>query len=122
MKSSPNSGEEKGVIRMGFWKRLFSRKAKKGISPRLKGDFILFAVKCDKCGEEIRINVNRRSDIQSLYTEAGEKGTAYTLRKEILGRKCSNLINITVDFDRNYRILSRDVSGGKFISSEKEKG
>ena len=107
---------------MGFWDKLFSRKAKKRISPRLKGDFILFTLKCDKCGEEIKINVNRRTDIQSLYTEAGEKGAAYTLRKEILGRKCPNLINITVNFDRNYRILSRDVSGGKFISSEEETG
>lgn len=107
---------------MGFWKRLFSRKAKKRITPRLKGDFILFAVKCDKCGEEIRINVNRRTDIQSLYTEAGEKGAVYTLRKEILGRKCPNLINITVDFDRSYRILSRNISGGKFIPSEGETG
>jgi len=112
---------KKEVMRMGFWDKLFSRKAKKGISPRLKGDFILFAVKCDKCGEEIKINVNRRTDIQSLYTEAGEKGAAYTLRKEILGTKCPHLINIAVDFDRSYRILSRDVSGGKFISSEKQK-
>lgn len=106
---------------MGFWKRLFSKISKKRVSPRLKGDFIPFAVKCDKCGEEIRINVNRRTDIQSLYTEAGGKGAAYTLKKEILGRKCPNLINITVDFDRNYRILSRNISGGKFISSEEEK-
>lgn len=107
---------------MGFWKRLFSRKAKKRITPRLKGDFIPFVVKCDKCGEEIRINVNRRTDIQSLYAEAGEKGAVYTLRKEILGRKCPNLINITVDFDRSYRIMSRNISGGKFIPSEGETG
>jgi hypothetical protein len=113
---------KKGAMRMGFWDKLFSRKAKKGISPRLKGDFILFVVKCDKCGEEIRINVNRRTDVQSLYTEAGGKEAAYTLKKEILGRKCPNLINITVDFDRNYRILSRNISGGKFISSEEERG
>ncbi len=105
---------------MGFWDKIFAGGPKKAAGPRLKGDFILFAVKCDKCGEEIKINVNRRTDIQSLYTEAGEKGAAYTLRKEILGTKCSHLINITVDFDRSYRILSRDVSGGKFISSEKE--
>ena len=107
---------------MGFWSKLFSRKAKKRRFPRLKGDFIPFAVKCDKCGEEIRININRRTDIQSLYTEPGEKGAVYTLRKEILGRKCPNLINITVDFDRHYRILSRNISGGKFISPEEETG
>ncbi|MFQ6066169.1 MAG: hypothetical protein ACE5K3_02675 [bacterium] len=105
---------------MGFWKRLFFRKREKRITPRLKGDFISFAVKCDKCGEEIRINVNRRTDIQSLYTEPGEKGASYTLKKEILGRKCPNLINITVDFDRGYRVLSRNISGGKFISPEEQ--
>lgn len=107
---------------MSFWKRFFSKILKKRITPRLKGDFIPFIIKCDKCGEEIRINVNRRTDIQSLYTEAGEKGAVYTLRKEILGRKCPNLINITVDFDRSYRILSRNISGGKFIPSEGETG
>jgi len=105
---------------MGFWSKLFFGKEKKPISTRLKGDFIPFSVKCDKCGEEITIRINRRTDVQSLYTDPGEEGAAYNLKKEILGKKCSNLMNIEVDFDRNYKIISQKISGGKFITLQKK--
>jgi len=108
---------------MSFWSKLFGGKKKKGekkkrIPARTKGNLILFSVVCDKCGEEITIRVNRRTDMQSLYTEASEKEAFYTLKKEILGKKCSNLINIDVDFDRGYRIISQKISGGKFITPD----
>ncbi len=108
---------------MSFWSKLFGGEEKRGekkrrIPARIKGKFILFSVKCDKCGEEIAIRVNRQADVQSLYTEPGEKGACYTLKKEILGKKCSNLINIDVEFDRNYRIISQKISGGKFITPD----
>jgi len=98
---------------MGFWDKLFPEKERKVLSAR-RGNLIPFVVKCEKCGEEIKITVNRTTDLQSLYLESGEKGAAYRLKKEILGKNCPNLINITVDFDRNYGILSRDISGGEF--------
>ena len=99
---------------MGFWDKLFPKKEKGVPLARRGGDFIPIVVKCGKCGEEITIMVNRTTDLQSLYLEPGEKGAAYRLKKEILGKNCPNLINITVDFDRNYGILSRDISGGEF--------
>jgi len=37
-----------------------------------------------------------------------------------LGKKCPNLMKISVKFDENYRILSKKVSGAKFISLQKE--
>ena len=98
---------------MGFWDKLFPKKEKRAPSAR-RGDFIPFVVKCERCGEEIKITVNRTTDLQNLYLEPGEKGTAYRLKKEILGKNCPNLINITVDFGRNHGILSRDISGGEF--------
>ena len=72
-------------------------------------------MKCGKCGEEITIHVNRRTDIQNHYLEPGEEGAAYNLRKEILGKKCPNLIRIDVDFDKNYRVIRKDIEGGSFI-------
>lgn len=103
---------------MGFWDRLFAGKEKKSLSARPGRGFISFEVKCGKCGEEIKIMVNRTMDLQNLYLESGEKGAAYRLKKEILGKNCPNLINITIDFDRNYGILSRDISGGEFAGQE----
>jgi len=104
---------------MGFWSKLIS-KLKKGLVAEKEADFLSFNVKCDKCGEEVTIRVNKRTDLQSLYKESGEPGPAYTLAKEILGKKCPNLIRINVDFNRNHQILSQNISGGKFISSAKK--
>ncbi|MEE9192224.1 MAG: hypothetical protein V3U04_06390 [Candidatus Aerophobetes bacterium] len=103
---------------MGFWDSLFAKKEKKSVSARAGRGFISFEVKCGKCGEEIKIMVRRTMDLQNLYLESGEKGAAYRLKKEILGKNCPNLINITVDFDRSYAILSRDISGGEFAGQE----
>jgi len=99
---------------LGFFDKI-SAKLKEVAEKRRQADFIPFKVKCERCGEEILINVNRRTDLQNLYLEQGEKGVAYNLKKEILGKKCPNLIRIDVDFDRNYRILNKGISGGNFV-------
>jgi len=93
----------------------FSSWLKQTSQARREADFIPFKVKCEKCGEEITIKVNRRTDLQNLYLESGEQGAAFNLKKEILGKKCSNLIRIDVDFDRNYRIIAKEISGGSFL-------
>ncbi len=100
---------------MGFWEKLLSNKGKPARPTRVRGAMISFQVRCDKCKEEINLMVNRSTDLQSLYLDPGETGAAYKISKEILGNNCPNLINITVEMDRNYRILSRDISGGKFV-------
>jgi len=102
---------------MGLFGRLFSReKQKKPKKPKIERNLIPFYVKCDKCGEKITIRVNRLTDLQNLYLEQGEQGAAYNLKKEILGKKCPHLIRIDVNFDRAHRIISQEISGGKFIS------
>ncbi len=99
---------------MGFFDKM-SAKMKQAAEKRREADFISFRIHCVKCGEEVIIHVNRRNDLQNLYLDPGEKGAAFSLRKEILGKKCSNLICIDVDFDRNYRIVNQDISGGSFV-------
>jgi len=104
---------------VGLWSGLLS-KLKKGLMVEKEPDFIFFNVKCNRCGEEIQIKVNRRNDLQNLYKDSRKTGPAYILTKEALGKKCPNLMKISVKFDENYRILSKKVSGAKFISLQKE--
>ena len=78
-------------------------------------NFITFNVKCNRCGEEITVNVRRSSDISRLYEEEGSAGSAFLLRKEILGKKCNNLIYLTAYFGENYNLISSEISGGKII-------
>jgi len=99
---------------VGFFDKI-AAKMKRAAEKRREADFLTFRVKCEKCGEEIIIKVNRRTDLQNLHLEPGEKGVAFNLKKEILGKKCPNLIHIDVDFDRNYQIIAREISGGTFL-------
>jgi len=78
-------------------------------------NFITFNIQCNRCGEEITINVRRNSDISRLYEEEDPAGSAFLLRKEILGKKCNNLIYLTAYFGENYNLVSSEISGGKII-------
>ena len=77
--------------------------------------FIEFKIICDKCGEEINVKASKTSDISLIYDEESPSGTERFLRKEILGNNCNNLIHITVYFGQNYNILSKEITGGKFV-------
>jgi hypothetical protein len=77
--------------------------------------FITFNIICGKCKEEITVRASKTSDISRLYEgEEAPSGAEYLLRKEILGNKCNNLIYITVYFGPGYRIISKEITGGKF--------
>lgn len=77
--------------------------------------FITFNIICDRCGEEITVRASKTSDISRLYEEEGPSGAEYLLRKEILGNKCNNLIYITVFFGAGYSVISKEITGGKFV-------
>ena len=78
-------------------------------------DFITFKVKCDRCNEEITVKIRKNSDISSIGAGERPRDAEYFLRKEILGEKCNNLMNIEVYFGYGHVILSKEISGGKFV-------
>ncbi len=78
--------------------------------------FIIFNIICGKCGEKITVRASKTSDISRIYEgEDVPAGAEYFLRKEILGNNCNNLIYITVYFGPGYRIISKEITGGKFV-------
>jgi hypothetical protein len=76
---------------------------------------LIFKVRCSKCGEEITVRARKYSDISRIYEGEGPAGAEYFLRKEILGKKCNNLIYVSIYFGHGFNIISRDISGGEFI-------
>jgi len=72
-------------------------------------------VKCNRCGEEITVRVRRNSDISRVDEEVGQEGAEYFIRKEILGSKCNNLIYIEIFFGPGFNVISREITGGKFV-------
>jgi hypothetical protein len=76
-------------------------------------DGIYFYVRCGQCGQKLQIRASRRFDLVHDLQQGG-----YTLRKEMMDGTCFSLMYATIRFDENYRILSREIEGGEFITEE----
>lgn len=98
---------------MGILKKFFSK-----IEKKFEEENIMYLyIKCNKCGENIKVRITKSTDLLYNYNEPqGE--VRYTLRKEILGSKCPNLIYAFAKFGKNKNMLSLSIKGGTSITQE----
>jgi len=89
---------------MGFLKNLFLKPGKSAPGRESK-DILWLYLKCNKCGKTLKVFVNKNTDLENQYKEAGEAGPDYILRKEAMDDKC-------------FTILSREITNGEFIGEE----
>ncbi len=98
---------------MSFLGKLF------GGGRRDSDDGLYLHVRCNSCGEPIRIRVNPANDLSERYDEdGGDDSSGYELRKEILGNKCFKLIEATWEFDNSRRKVGSHIRGGTEITAE----
>jgi hypothetical protein len=107
--------EAKGmVIKMSFMESL-----KNFFAPPVQsggGNFVTLNIVCNRCKENIKVNLRRTSDISRVYDDADSpSGASFFVRKEILGNKCNNLIYFKGYFDENLNLISSDITGGKIV-------
>jgi len=76
-------------------------------------------VKCSDCGEEVKVRINRSSDFQIEYN-AQDPERYYTIKKEIIGKDCFNLMRLKLALTKDLKVLFDDASGCKFIEFERE--
>lgn len=95
---------------MGILKRLFGGREAASDDPH----GIYFYVKCEKCGERLRIRADRRHDlVRDLNTGK------LVWNKEIMDGRCFQLMYAKVVFDSRYRVQSQEIEGqGHFITQE----
>ncbi len=72
---------------------------------------------CDDCQEKIKVRIDKKNDIQDLV-ESENPNHVYTLKKEIIGNKCFNLIKVILYLDEKYKVISSDALNGKLISKQ----
>jgi hypothetical protein len=77
-----------------------------------------YYVRCGKCGEAIRVRVDRANDLAQDFDGAGDNPTGYSVTKGVVGKKCFRTISVTIKFDGARREASRSVDGGEFITAE----
>ena len=93
---------------MGWLRRLFTRPAGQDADNAL-----WLHLRCDRCGEFIRLRVDRRYDVASNLLDPGEAGPAYTMHKDVVGDRCFQRIRVTLGFDRRMQIVERQIKGGQ---------
>ncbi|NQV04264.1 MAG: hypothetical protein HQ532_02095 [Candidatus Omnitrophica bacterium] len=76
-------------------------------------------VKCPECGEEVKVRINRSSDFQVEYNPHNPK-LCYTIKKEVIGKNCFNLMAVTLALTKNAEILFSDTKACKFIKFQRE--
>jgi hypothetical protein len=101
---------------MSFLDRLLGRG--KGAGPQTDQFGLLYYVKCRKCGEVLRIRLDRRWDLQQEFEGSGDVVSGYTATKEVMGTQCFNMMHVEIRFDSGHREQTREVLGGEFVSSE----
>jgi hypothetical protein len=73
-------------------------------------------VRCDRCGEVIRAEVNLMNDLSLEYAEGQGDATTYVCRKLLVGRqRCFQQVEVNLRFDANRQLIERHVSGGAFV-------
>ena len=77
-----------------------------------------YYVRCAKCGEAIRVRVDRSNDLAQEFEDGGDHPSGYVATKGVVGKKCFRTISVTIKFDGARRETSRSIDGGDFISAE----
>jgi hypothetical protein len=80
-------------------------------------DGLYIYVRCDRCGDVVRVRVNMANELQQEFSEGG--GVAgYSLQKGVVDARCFRPIQVSMTFDGGRRELSREIEGGQFVDEE----
>ena len=80
--------------------------------PGLSAGFFL-NVRCSVCGEEFHLFINTSTDLLQQFDAQG--GLSYSLKKEVVGGHCRNLIQVRMEFDGARKLLKKEIENGEFI-------
>jgi hypothetical protein len=82
--------------------------------PSVSGDVgLYYYVKCDRCGEVIRVRINPMNDLSQT-----DDGQGYFVRKVIVGTHCYNRIEAEFSYTSNRKLNDTTLSGGKLVDAE----
>lgn len=104
---------------MGLLDKIMSLFSGRGRGER---DIYRTTVRCSRCGEEIPVRVHLQRELTPQY---GEGEGAYYVHKGVVGsgeNRCFQTIDVRLTFDAQKRLISREISGGTFVSGEGAEG
>ena len=83
-----------------------------------RDDGIYLYVRCDRCGDRVRVRLNPTSELQQEFSESGDAVRGYFVRKMVVDQRCFRPIEVRLQFDAGRRERSREIDGGTFLTRE----
>jgi hypothetical protein len=75
-------------------------------------------VQCGRCGEALRVRVDRRWDLMQEFDDR-DRVAGYSLHKDIVGsRRCFQVIHVDQDLDASARVKAQRITGGRFLTRQ----
>ena len=75
-------------------------------------------VQCDRCGEKLQTRINSRTELSPEFA-GSDVATSFHCRKVLIGEKlCFQQIELNLKFDAKYKLIDKQISGGKFLTQE----
>lgn len=79
---------------------------------------LYYYVRSRRCGEVIKARADLRNELSVDYGE-DERPCGYRYRKVLIGRgRCFQALEVTMAFDAQRRMTTREVTGGEFVTAE----
>jgi hypothetical protein len=75
-------------------------------------------VRCNACGEPIRVRINREHDLSAEYDEGSDAASSYHVHKEVVGQRCFRRIQVDLTFDGQRKVTDQQAQGGTFLTRE----
>ncbi len=74
---------------------------------------LYYYVRCNRCGEVVRVRINPLNDLS-----IDDTGKGLWANKVIVGQRCYNRIEATFNYDTNRKLLSSQATGGTFVDKQ----
>lgn len=100
---------------MAFFTRIFKQLT---AAPQDDPNAVWIYAQCDRCGEKLRARINTRAELSPEFSNT-DNATSFYCRKVLIGeQRCFQQIEINVKFNNRFRIIEKEISGGKFITRD----
>lgn len=93
---------------MSFLKKLFGGSA----TPSSKDSGLYVYIKIRRSGEIIRVRIDRNNELSR------DDDNKLFVRKQVMGTKSFERVDVTLYFDDNYKLLDAEMAGGELSDKE----
>src|SRR5262245_12366114 len=69
-----------------------------------------YYVRCNRCGEVIRVRINPMNDLS-----ANDDNEGWFTRKVIVGKRCYNRMEADFNYDNKRKLVDSQISGGTLV-------